>query len=199
MSTLAKTFIFVVAIILPFSSYIADLILPRNDWWPWYSALVKPPFNPPGIVFAIVWPILYASIGLASYWVYDTLVKAGKGFDQNAQLAAVAYAIQLLLNWAWPAIFFRLHELGLVRHIHLIAIKWESCFIPNNCVASLFSQAAIGSTVLWFAILINTYVFGRINKAAGLLFLPYLAWGTFATYLSWAFYKLNNWNHINFY
>lgn len=112
MNTIAKVVSIVFAIILPFSGgWIIGLIWPRNFNDPWYNSLIKPSYQPPGWVFAVVWPCLYCAIGVASYLVFAKLAAAGRGFDSTAQIAFLVYAVQLALNWAWTPIFFRFHLL----------------------------------------------------------------------------------------
>lgn len=65
-----------------------------------YSNLNKPPLSPPGIVFPIVWTILYILIGL-SYYLYK------KNTETNI-VEEVTYYLQLFLNFTWTIIFFTL-------------------------------------------------------------------------------------------
>ncbi|RWR99262.1 translocator protein-like isoform X2, partial [Dinothrombium tinctorium] len=44
-----------------------------------------------------VWPILYTSIGVASYFIY----KEGGGFKGAAKLPLTLYAVNLVLNGSW--------------------------------------------------------------------------------------------------
>lgn len=74
------------------------------------------------------------------------------------------YFVQLALNAAWTPIFFGAHQLG-----------W-----------GLFEIVA-----LWIAILMTLLTFRRVNPTAGWLFMPYLAWVTFATSLNFAIWRLN--------
>jgi len=70
----------------------------------WYEGLAKPAFNPPGWVFAPVWTILYAMMGLSAYLVYE------KGPRRNEVRKALAvFAGQLLLNALWSIVFFGAH------------------------------------------------------------------------------------------
>lgn len=71
---------------------------------------------------------------------------------------------QLALNFSWPPLFFIAHEL-----------LWAS-------VESVFQALFI---------LITLVTFLDINKLSGLLLVPYLAWVTFATFLSFSIWKLN--------
>jgi tryptophan-rich sensory protein len=74
------------------------------------------------------------------------------------------YFVQLALNAAWTPIFFGAHQLG-----------WALAEI----------------VLLWSAILATLLSFRRVNRAAGWLFVPYLAWVTFATALNFTLWKLN--------
>jgi tryptophan-rich sensory protein len=74
------------------------------------------------------------------------------------------YLIQLILNLAWSFIFFYLHEIG-------------------------FALAEI--ILLLIIIVINGLVFYKINKWAGLIFIPYFLWVSFATILTYNIFILN--------
>ncbi len=67
----------------------------------WYPTLVKPPFNPPGWVFAPVWTLLYVLMGVAFFLVWM------KGTDTpGVPRALLVYAFQLALNFLWSFFFF---------------------------------------------------------------------------------------------
>ena len=74
------------------------------------------------------------------------------------------YLIQLILNLAWSFIFFYLHEIG-------------------------FALAEI--ILLLVIIIINASMFYKINKWAGLIFIPYILWVTFASFLTYNIFILN--------
>ena len=65
-----------------------------------YSVLNKPALSPPGIVFPIVWTILYILMGISSYIIY-------KSGSPNKESALRTYALQLFFNFYWSIIFFR--------------------------------------------------------------------------------------------
>lgn len=71
----------------------------------YYDSIIKPDFSPPGIVFAVVWPILYALMGIAAYLVYEKKTV-------HSQNAVKWYAASLAANFLWPVFFFRFHLLG---------------------------------------------------------------------------------------
>ena len=65
-----------------------------------YTKINRPSFAPPGIVFPIVWTILYILMGISSY-----LVSKEKGSKE----ALTVYFIQLGVNALWSLFFFRLN------------------------------------------------------------------------------------------
>ncbi|QYJ68655.1 TspO/MBR family protein [Flavobacterium litorale] len=74
------------------------------------------------------------------------------------------FAIQLGLNALWSYLFFGLHN-PLLALIELV--------------------------LLWLMIYETYYLFKKVNKIAGYLFIPYLAWVTFAGVLNAAIWWLN--------
>ncbi|WP_293311440.1 TspO/MBR family protein [Pedobacter sp. UBA5917] len=74
------------------------------------------------------------------------------------------YLIQLILNLAWSFIFFYLREVG-------------------------FALAEI--ILLLIFVVINGFTFYKINKWAGLIFIPYFLWVSFATLLTYNIFILN--------
>ena len=63
-----------------------------------YSYLNKPPLAPPGIVFPIVWTIIYLLMGI-SYYLY-------KKEDNYDNRITITYYLQLFVNLLWSIIFF---------------------------------------------------------------------------------------------
>lgn len=74
-----------------------------ND--PWFAALVKPDIYPPGVVFGIVWTLLYLMIGMAVALVWNA-----RGARARV-LALGLFVLQLAANLAWSPLFFRYHEI----------------------------------------------------------------------------------------
>lgn len=96
------------AIILPnIGGYIGGKIT-RANTDSWYKRLIKPKWNPPDYVFSPVWISLYSSMGYASYLIYRNVNNVS---NDKIQLALLLYGNQLMLNWAWPPIFFKYHSL----------------------------------------------------------------------------------------
>lgn len=64
-----------------------------------YSNLNTPSFAPPGIVFPIVWTILYTLMGISSY-----IINESNSYKKRKALSI--YKIQLFINLLWSIIFF---------------------------------------------------------------------------------------------
>ncbi len=74
---------------------------------PWFDALVKPTFMPPGWTFAVAWTTLYIMLGIALAMV------VAEASSKKRQTALALFGIQLALNFAWSPIFFAGHDIQL--------------------------------------------------------------------------------------
>jgi len=85
--------------------------------------------------------------------------------DPRARTALVVFGLQLGLNVLWSALFFGLQSpfLGLIEII-----------------------------ALWLAILATIVLASRVSRPAAYLLVPYLAWVSFAAYLTWSVWVLNS-------
>lgn len=82
-----------------------------------YGELVKPPLAPPGILFPIVWAILYALMGISAYMIYVS------DADANAKRKALTlYAVQLFVNFMWSIVFFRFEQIGAAAAVLLLLV-----------------------------------------------------------------------------
>jgi len=79
--------------------------------------------------------------------------------------ALIWFGVQLVLNATWSPVFFGMRQIG-----------W----------------ACVNIVLLWGAIAGTMVVFWRVNAVAGMLFMPYLAWVSFATALNFAIWRLNS-------
>lgn len=82
----------------------------------------------------------------------------------NAIVPMTLFGIQLFFNAAWSWLFFGLHSPG---------------------------AAFVDIVMLWMAIVATTVVFWRRSTLASILFVPYLAWVSFAGVLNFAIWRLN--------
>lgn len=67
-----------------------------------YTDLPLPSFAPPGILFPIVWTILYTLMGISSYIISESI-----SYQKDKALSI--YWIQLIINLLWSIIFFVLN------------------------------------------------------------------------------------------
>ncbi|RJP25008.1 MAG: tryptophan-rich sensory protein [Candidatus Omnitrophota bacterium] len=82
----------------------------------------------------------------------------------NIQPALILFGIQLFLNGLWSGIFF----------------AWQN-----------IEAALCEIVVLWIAILWTMICFWNVRRLAGVLFLPYLIWVSYAALLTFAIWRLN--------
>ncbi len=82
----------------------------------WFAALEKPAIMPPGIAFAIVWPILYLLMGLALAFILHARGARGRG------LAITVFLVQLFCNLAWSPVFFAAHETALAFYLCIVIL-----------------------------------------------------------------------------
>lgn len=83
----------------------------------WYPTLAKPGFTPPDWVFAPVWTVMYALMGIAAVLVWRC-----DATQTPVRTARMAFGIQLVLNGGWSFAFFgaRSPGLGLI----VIVLLW---------------------------------------------------------------------------
>jgi tryptophan-rich sensory protein len=79
-----------------------------NDW---FAAVQKPFFMPPGWTFGVVWPILYALLGVAL-----AMILAEPPSDRR-RTALILFFVQPALNFAWSPIFFAGHDITLAKWV----------------------------------------------------------------------------------
>lgn len=125
---------------------------------PWFDALTKPPFMPPGWTFGVAWTTLYTLMGIAL-----ARILAGPPSERRRP-ALILFFAQLALNFAWSPIFFAGHDIALATVV-------------------IFLMLAMAAAA--------TAQFLRIDRVAGALMLPYLAWLCFAAALTRVIDQLN--------
>jgi len=127
----------------------------------WYATLIKPPFAPPNWLFAPVWTILYALMGIAAFLVWEKKAGAQK---KRAGAALNMFIIQLVLNALWSVVFFGMRS-------------------------PLFGLIII--LAMFFTIALTMWRFYYIDRRAFWLMVPYIAWVGFATLLNFYIFALN--------
>lgn len=91
--------------------------LSSGNFSSFYSGLTRPPLSPPGILFPIVWAILYALMGISAYMVY-----VSDSDEDEKKKALGLYALQLIVNFMWSIIFFRFEQIGAALAVLILLI-----------------------------------------------------------------------------
>lgn len=127
----------------------------------WYAALEKPPLIPPNEIFGPVWSALYLLIGIALFLVWIAKDSRKKSGKLTAYMW---FGAQLILNTLWSITFFSMQQ------------PWLAAVVIALLIVSI-----IGTMV----------AFRKYDKWASYLFIPYLLWVGFATYLNMGVALLN--------
>ncbi len=94
----------------------------------------------------------------------SVMIYTGSAEEKDKQQALLLYGLQLAVNFFWSILFFD-------KRAILFSFVWL--------------------VLLWILIVAMIFSFGKINKTAAWLQIPYLLWVTFAGYLNLAIYLLN--------
>ena len=119
--------------------------------------------SPPLSPPSTVFPIVW-SILYFLMGVSLYLVRSSGGESEVKSRGYLVYALQLVFNFLWTILFFRFGLYG-------------------------FSAIWLGALII--LILLNIFYFGKVNRNAGLLLVPYLLWCLFALYLNIGIFILN--------
>lgn len=92
-----------VAIAIPMTVGLLSAALTK-DSMSVYEELNSPPLSPPGMIFPIVWTVLYVLMGISSAMIY---IDKEKNPDA-AKKGLIWYAVSLVLNLSWSIVFFNL-------------------------------------------------------------------------------------------
>ena len=122
-----------------------------------FNTMKKPPLSPPGILFPIVWTILYILMGISNYIIYAYDDKNDTSSLNLKNKCLSLYAIQLVFNFFWSIIFFKFR-------LYILAFVWL--------------------IILWILVFKLRIESKKISKVASCLLIPYLVWMTFAAYLN---------------
>uniref|UniRef100_A0A8D1QIU4 Translocator protein n=1 Tax=Sus scrofa TaxID=9823 RepID=A0A8D1QIU4_PIG len=125
----------------------------------WCNNLRKPPWYPSHRALLLVWTAFYSLTGYASYLVWKEL---GGGLGWPLALPLGLYSVQLAVSWTVLILFFVAHSAGLAL-LHLL----------------LLFGLVVSMALIWHP----------INKLAALLLLPYLAWLTVTTSITYRLWR----------
>jgi tryptophan-rich sensory protein len=128
---------------------------------PWFDALVKPAFMPPGWAFPVAWTTLYILLGLSLAMILNARGARGRG------MAVGIFLVQRALNFSGSPLFFAAHKVGAALFVILAMIAltlvsaWLFLGIRRTAAWLLLPYLAW----LCFATALN-YEIGRLNPDA---------------------------------
>lgn len=109
-----------------------------------YSTLVKPPLSPPGIVFPIVWSVLYALMGTGAY------ILSTENADSVPSLLKL-YWVQLILNALWPLVFWQFNMYSLAAIIIAILFIMNLIIVLGSWSVNKVVSILFIPYLLWLA------------------------------------------------
>ena len=146
---------------------LADMAVTEPGMRSWYPSLRHPLGTPPGWLFPVVWVPIYVVIAVAAWRIWrwnplDRLRNAGRPVQAPGGLALRRRGLQLwgwqlCANALWTPFFFGLHR-------------------PLAALALIVSLGLLVGLTL--------RDFGKLDRLAGLLMAPYLAWVCYAAWLN---------------
>lgn len=121
----------------------------------WYEK-TKPAYTPPGIVFAVVWAILYFLLAVSLF-----LTLRLKNTVGSRSLAIALYAVNLLLVFLWTPTFFRWRQFAaaLAEIVGMLLITGVLIFTHLKHTKSTLAAIVLAPYVLWlvFAFVLNLH------------------------------------------
>jgi translocator protein len=158
--------LFIVPLIM-LLGYVSAMISGPIDENRWYGELIKPAIQPPGWVFAVVWPILYFMMGCAFAMVLHARGATSRG------LAIGLFVAQLVANLAWSPLFFGRHEV--TNAFYLLLVIFALAF-ATTMVFGRIRKAAAWLMVPYLAWLsfaaILAFQIDQLNPDAEALYVP---------------------------
>lgn len=124
-----------------------------------YKEIITPPLAPPGILFPIVWTVLYVLMGISAAMIYKSRAESYK----DVLSALTTYASSLVVNFAWSIIFFNLKAF-------LLAFIWL-LFLLYLVIRTIISYKPINPVAAYLQIPYAVWVLfaGYLNFAIWIL------------------------------
>lgn len=129
---------------------------------PWFDALVKPPFMPPGWVFGAAWTVLYALMGIALAMIL------AEPASERRRTALILFFAQLAVNYAWSPIFFAAHDIQLALIAIFVMLALAAATLRIFWQLRPLAGALLTPYLAWlcFAAALTAAI-NRLNPAAG--------------------------------
>ena len=121
-----------------------------------YSNLVRPAFTPPDLVFSIVWPILYALMGVSFYLIIND-----KNLNGGVRIASILiFALQLTLNVIYVPVFFNAQAYLIAFVILAVLTATVTALIFINFKLNKLSAIMLLPYLAWlfFAVYLNACI-----------------------------------------
>ena len=109
----------------------------------WYDKCARPPWQPPSIVFKIVWPILYVLYALVLY------------LEWNHAETRNYLILGLVLNLCWVPLFTANARLALLLLVAMIAVAVKSILLMHSPAKWIFVPYLVWIS---FASTLNAYI-----------------------------------------
>lgn len=127
----------------------------------WYQDIAKSPFNPPDWVFGPVWIVLYTLLAIVLWMLW------ARRDERFARSALRFFLPQLAINYLWSYVFF-----GMAAYAPAFWLLIVMIICTVGCMVYARHLAERKDVIVW-------------------LLSPYLAWISFAAYLTWSVMRLN--------
>jgi benzodiazapine receptor len=150
---------FIVSIVICQSAGLIGSLFTTPSIPTWYAGLQKPPFNPPNVVFAPVWTVLFFLMGVSLFLVWRF------GFEKRVvKVSLILFFSQLVLNILWSVLFFGLKQ-PMLAFIEIV-ILWIFILLTIIYFFKVSRTASILMIpyILWvsFASILNFFIW-RLN------------------------------------
>lgn len=156
--------------------------------------------NKPKWKTCLFWIGLSLAVGILSGWlsregtqVYGQLVQKPP-FSPPAWVFPVVWTVLYTLMgisaarvWAAPLSQARSRGMNLFVAQLIVNFFWSPIFFN----ARAYGLALVWLLLLWTLVALMILQFGKVDRLAARLQLPYLLWLTFAAYLNWGVWRLN--------
>ncbi|MFZ9706719.1 MAG: TspO/MBR family protein [Ilumatobacteraceae bacterium] len=123
----------------------------------WYRSLERPPWQPPDVVFGLIWPYNFVMLGVASWFVAGREQRT----DQVVWLVSLALSVVAALTWAYQ--FYVPHALTTAGFALTAATLLTLPLIVVAFRVSLLLGVALVPYQLWLAVA-TSLAFGYASR-----------------------------------
>ncbi|MGA1419207.1 MAG: TspO/MBR family protein [Ilumatobacteraceae bacterium] len=123
----------------------------------WYRSLERPPWQPPDVVFGLIWPYNFVMLGVASWFVAGREQRT----DQVVWLVSLALSVVAALTWAYQ--FYVPHALTTAGFALTAATLLTLPLIVVAVRVSLLLGVALVPYQLWLAVA-TSLAFGYASR-----------------------------------